>query len=171
MVANPVITYVGLTPEKVDWVNFIYDKYGGFGLTPEQLLDEAAADPASPLHDDYQWDDAIAGHLHRVEQSRGYLRKIYAEAADKQGKIVYVRAFSAMDVNLVKATLPPNIQIVTLPSRDKVYIRTMQAIQQPILRQDLIRQGQEMLRRFKAIYGHLEEFIDIIDSINKQPPV
>jgi hypothetical protein len=44
-------------------------------VTPEAVL-EAAADPASPLHDHFEWDDAAAAQQHRLEQARSLIRSV-----------------------------------------------------------------------------------------------
>jgi flagellar basal body rod protein FlgC len=44
-------------------------------LLPEDLLDEAK-DPAHPMHLRFEWDDAKAGHAHRLTQARGIIRSV-----------------------------------------------------------------------------------------------
>jgi hypothetical protein len=63
----------------------LYDRDGK--LTPEQVVAEAA-DSSSPLHDKFEWDDAVAGHLYRLEQARGLIRKVQVVVEQTQ-----VRAF------------------------------------------------------------------------------
>lgn len=36
----------------------------------------AAADPASPLHEEFEWDDSIAGRLYREGQARQMVRNV-----------------------------------------------------------------------------------------------
>lgn len=44
-------------------------------LRPEDVVVEAA-DPANPLHEEFEWDDAIAGPLWRVDQARRIIRAV-----------------------------------------------------------------------------------------------
>ena len=44
-------------------------------LTPEQVV-EAARDPASPLHEEFEWDDTEAGHKWRLNQARTLIRSV-----------------------------------------------------------------------------------------------
>lgn len=44
-------------------------------LTPEMIV-EAAKDPASPIHEEFEWDDARAAHLHRLNQARTLIRGV-----------------------------------------------------------------------------------------------
>lgn len=44
-------------------------------LTPETVV-EAAKDVKNPLHDEFEWDDTVAGHLFRVEHARKLMRSV-----------------------------------------------------------------------------------------------
>lgn len=44
-------------------------------LIPEQIV-EAARDPASPLHEEFEWDDSVAAQQHRLNQARTLIRSI-----------------------------------------------------------------------------------------------
>lgn len=47
-------------------------------LSPEAVV-ESAADPASPLHPYFLWDDKAAGHAYRIEQARQLIRSVRVE--------------------------------------------------------------------------------------------
>lgn len=51
------------------------------GLTP-QLVVNSAADPASPLHDYFQWSDAKAADQYRLWQARQLIKSIKIERPD-----------------------------------------------------------------------------------------
>lgn len=44
-------------------------------LTPDAVVDDAR-DPRSPLHDQFEWDDAKAAHQYRLEQARELIRTV-----------------------------------------------------------------------------------------------
>lgn len=44
-------------------------------LTPEQVVEEAS-DPANPLHEEFEWDDAAAAVQHRLDQARALIRSM-----------------------------------------------------------------------------------------------
>jgi len=44
-------------------------------LTPEIVVADAQ-DPDSPLHGEFEWDDAHAAHQHRLDQARRIIRKV-----------------------------------------------------------------------------------------------
>lgn len=47
----------------------------GGKITPDQVV-EAARDPASPLHDSFEWDDTVAAIAHRQDQARTLIRSV-----------------------------------------------------------------------------------------------
>jgi len=44
-------------------------------LTPEAVVEDAR-DPDSPLHGEFNWDDASAAHQHRLDQARALIRSV-----------------------------------------------------------------------------------------------
>lgn len=59
-------------------------------LTANVLVDHAA-DPDSPLHDRFEWDDTVAAHEYRLEQARNMIRRIHVELyAQPVREFVYV---------------------------------------------------------------------------------
>lgn len=44
-------------------------------LTPDDVV-EAARDPASPLHERFEWDDSKAAHAHRIYQARKVIASV-----------------------------------------------------------------------------------------------
>lgn len=44
------------------------------GLLRIEAVIEAAEDPASPLHEHFEWDDGEAAHLYRLDQAREIIR-------------------------------------------------------------------------------------------------
>jgi len=55
----------------------IADKHDG-ALLPEDVV-RVAQDPAHLFHDRFEWDDAKAGHAHRIEQARTLIRSVRVE--------------------------------------------------------------------------------------------
>lgn len=57
-----------------DYLIELADKNNG-RLTPEQVVDDAT-NPQSPLHEEFEWDDAEAAKLHRLNQARSIIRRV-----------------------------------------------------------------------------------------------
>lgn len=72
---------------------------GGGRLTPAAVVEDAK-DPASPLHDCFQWDDEKAAHAHRLDQARSLITSIrIVQKTDRTAvrAVFYVRDPSASD--------------------------------------------------------------------------
>jgi hypothetical protein len=61
-------------------------------LTAESVLD-AAVDPASPLHDRFEWDDGAAAHGYRLDQARRLIRAVVTVVEAPKSEPVTARAF------------------------------------------------------------------------------
>jgi len=78
-----------------DQLQQIYDTRGV--LTPAIVVDEARHEE-HPLHDRFEWDDAVAGEAWRREQAHELIRsvRIVFKAADDSSPEKSVRAFHAV---------------------------------------------------------------------------
>jgi len=62
-------------------------------LTPEAVLADAV-DPSSPLHGEFEWDDAKAAHEQRLDRARAVIRSVRVVIHDSQRQatsVCYVR--------------------------------------------------------------------------------
>ena len=64
-------------------------------LNPEDVVAHAKK-KTSILHGKFEWDDKVAGHLFRVDQARGIIRKFRVRVTDSDGEIKEVRAFASI---------------------------------------------------------------------------
>jgi len=78
MAKKPTQTITEVTPATRQEVEIrlreLCDSHGE-RLTPELVLADAS-DPASPLHDEFDWDDTTAAHAYRIEQARRLIRTV-----------------------------------------------------------------------------------------------
>ena len=59
--------------DKIKELHRLEKKNGGH-LLPEKVIEAARAEN-SPLHDEFEWDDSIAAHKHRIEQAEHLIRR------------------------------------------------------------------------------------------------
>src|SRR4051812_8867384 len=62
-------------------------------VTAERVL-EAAKDPTSVLHDEFEWNDDKAAHQHRLDQARTIIKAVKVQIIVKNHRIIapfYVR--------------------------------------------------------------------------------
>lgn len=66
---------IGSPPSEAirDVLRALEDKDGR--VTPETVVD-AAADPSSPLHEHFEWNEGKAAHAYRLEQARRLIRAV-----------------------------------------------------------------------------------------------
>jgi hypothetical protein len=65
-----------LTLQQITFVRSQADKGGH--IEPDHLV-EAARDPASPIHDQFEWNDRRAGELYRRDQAQQIIRMVKVE--------------------------------------------------------------------------------------------
>ena len=64
------------------------------GRTTADRLVQAAGNPDHPMHPDFEWDDAVAGHLHRLDTARRIIASVTVIITDVSKRIsapAYVR--------------------------------------------------------------------------------
>lgn len=113
---------------------------------PDQIIQpsavvEAASDPASPLHQHFEWDDAVAGHAHRLAQARRLIVRYTIRVVEKE--TVTVKA----DVQVVEQPRAPQYVNAVVNGR-RGYVSLERAANDP----DLYRQIAADARRGIAAY-------------------
>lgn len=76
-----------------DQLQVIYDDHGK--LTPTIVVD-TARDEGHPLHSRFEWNDAIAGELHRRDQAQELIRSVRVVHTREDKPDLSVRAFHAV---------------------------------------------------------------------------
>ena len=117
-------------------------------LTPEAVVGEARS-PQHPLHHEFEWDDAIAAHEHRLEQARELIRSVRITYTSAKGP-VSIRAFHSL----------PS----TGPSK-MAYDPVEEIVENPVSREMLLREMDQDWKRFKAKYQHLKEFASLVSVL------
>jgi len=127
-----------------DELQSIYDTHAT--LTPALVVD-SARDEKHPLHNRFEWDDAVAGEAYRRHQAHELIqsvRVVYREADDKEGARS-VRAFHAVRTEDGHAYEPLD-KITSDPMLAKILLRDME------------REWKQLMRR----YGQFEEFLALV---------
>ena len=127
----------------------IYREHGS--LTPRLVVD-AARDPGHPLHDRFEWDDAVAGEKYREHQARQLIRTVKVVEFSDDGDDQRVRAFHSV------------------PRPDgPTYLPVEEVREDPFTRQLVLRQAEREWRQLFARYRHLAEFLDVVEaSVDEQ---
>jgi hypothetical protein len=60
----------------------------GEGYIEPAVVVEEARDPASILHDEFEWDDAVAAEQHRLDTARGLIRFVRLEVEIEETTVI-----------------------------------------------------------------------------------
>ena len=115
-------------------------------LHPEDVVIEAE-DESSALHDNFEWDDEVAGHEYRIEQAR-HLIRVVARPLDVGGKAFSTRVF------------------LRLPG-ETGYRTTVDVMTEPESRALALASALEELARVRVKYAHLQELAGVFSALDK----
>jgi hypothetical protein len=119
--------------------------YGGIEAP---LVVKEAESPQSPLHDYFEWDDAVAGVRFREEQARSLIRHVQVVRSNGSG--TYVRAF-----------------VVVEDAGGEAYQSIAKVMSNEQLRSQLLRRARAELETFRRKYRDLKELSDVFAAIEK----
>lgn len=118
-------------------------------LRPEALV-VAAESPAHPLHDKFEWDDTEAARLYRIEQARTVIRSFRVHIPDLN---VEVQALSSLEMDR---------------QNSGGYRWTLEVLDRPDLRDELLRTALRELNAIKLKYQHIKELKDVWEKIDSK---
>ena len=116
----------------------IYDKHGG--LTPK-LVVKTASRKTHPLHNHFEWDDSVAGPRFREIQAYELIRSIRMVFTNKQGQKERLRVWHPVRVE--SPTVYDPLDVI---------------VDDPIMRQVLLRQMERAWNELKRKYDTFDEF-------------
>lgn len=127
-----------------DQLQSVYDQHNQ--LTPALVVD-VARDEEHPLHDRFEWDNAIAGEAWRRQQAHELIRsvKIVYRKGDNLGPERSIRAFHAVRTD-----------------EGHVYKPTGEVVSDPFLTELVMRDMEREWKALKRRYDEFEEFWQMI---------
>ena len=123
----------------------IRKKQKGKTLTPDVVVADAES-VSSPLHRVFEWSDRKAGAMYRLDQARYLIRSIVVEYEGRPA----VRAFVSIVVD-----------------HEPSYTTIELAINEPVLREQIIERAKRELESWRQRYSDLVEFAGIYDAMDK----
>ena len=133
----------------------IFREHGTTGPMEEgdkalNIVLQEASDPSSPLHKHLEWDDSIAGHKHRLDQCRHYIRHVYIQVIHRD-KPQMVRALvSVIQSNGNGRSYKP---ILLVDTTEQEY---------------LVKSARQELARWRKryeVYSHLDEISRLVRGV------
>lgn len=114
-------------------------------INPEEVVQWAHDNPGTRLHNSLEWDDALAGHRHRLWQVRGL---IAVHIVDAEGS----RAAISLSIDR---------------SHDGGYRPIGEIMARPNLRQVMLEDALSELQRVQAKYAALQELQRVWDAAHE----
>jgi hypothetical protein len=118
------------------------------GRLDGDLLHDEIANPNHPLHNRFEWDDAVAGRAYRVNQINRDIKKSYIKIW-VEDRPLKVKTFTA-------------VRYTGDTERLKGYTRTEKVVLSPWQYRHMMRELRRKIRELQLNYGHLEEFAAIM---------
>lgn len=143
---------IKLKPEIEDEFKSLMSQSPNGLLMPGDVV-ESAKDTDSPLHNYFTWDDSEAAKKWRIEEAKTLIRSysVYNEELN-----INIRALTSLDIDR---------------SDTGGYRWTMEIVERPDLRQQLIDTALKELNAVRDKYSHIQELAsvwEVIDSQDKQ---
>lgn len=134
-------------------------------VVPITLVEESRSSDA-PLHSYFEWDDGIAGGLHREQQAKQLIRSIQVTYVrnDTEEPLPPVRAYvSVMDEPEFEMYAPSKPSITT----QRHYRPMVRVMSDTDLRDQYKRQAFDSLVTWRQRYRDIEAFAHIFEQVDK----
>lgn len=118
------------------------------GRLDGELLHDEIADSNHPLHNRFEWDDAVAGRAYRVSQINRDIKRSYIKIW-VDDRPVKVKTFTA-------------VRYTGDTERLKGYTRTERVVLSPWQYRHMMRELRRKIRELQVNYGHLEDFARVM---------
>ena len=125
------------------------------GIISPHAVVEAARSPSSPLHSHFQWNNDKAAEEYRLWQARQLVAVVIFQRAPNDTQ----RTFTSVVIE--KKTPQGESQLV------RAYVDTERALDDPDLRQQILEQAVNEVRRWASKYRSFDELKDVIRAVDK----
>ena len=126
------------------------------GHAPDGSLVEHARNPKSVLHNDFEWDDAVAGDKYRLNTEKKIKRSLVVvteKLNDDQVEPTEIRLFQRVNVECNDESKP-------------LWLNTFDMLKDPEGRKIIIETARKELNAFRNKYKSLTELSDVLEPIN-----
>lgn len=116
------------------------------GLTPKRLLD-ANREETAPLHNEFEWNDAIAAENYREQQAAYIIRQLVIRPED--------------------AAKPATRAFISITSDEREYQPIEVILRTPNLREQMLRNAKAEMLAFISKYKTLEELATVFSAMEE----
>ena len=137
-----------------EYIEELRQQNGGY-VTPTMVW-EAAEDPSSPIHDEFQWNERKAAEAHWRERARNLVNHIIVVRVHQQPAEEGIQAFTSIDFAEGEDE-----------KSARGYISTGDLLSDEEKLEAAIAEAFKRLKAVKTAYGYLTELDDIWSEIRK----
>lgn len=137
------------------------------GLTPKRLVDVSRSKNA-PLHDEFEWDDSVAGEKYREQQAQTLIQHLVIVQTDNEAeRIVKLTKQSKDSEDAEVKDYPADRGFVSTGEHNTRYVPLASALTNDLWRASLLESARKDSRIFVSKYNRLEELAEIVDDMNR----
>ena len=126
------------------------------GYAPDGSLVEHARSPKSVLHNDFEWDDSVAGNKYRLN----------TEKKIKRSLVVVTEKLNEDQIEPTEIRLFQRAKIECGGKPQRIWLNTFDMLKDPEGRQQLVDNAKKELEAFTHKYKALSELSDVLEPIN-----
>ena len=126
------------------------------GHAPDGSLVEHARNPKSVLHNDFEWDDAVAGDKYRLN----------TEKKIKRSLVVVTEKLNDDQVEPTEIRLFQRVNVECNDESKRLWLNTFDMLKDPEGRKIIIETARKELNAFRNKYKSLTELSDVLEPIN-----
>ena len=145
----------GLTKQRAIAIREELERIGTAALLTPEAVVEAARDPRSPLHDQFQWDDEAAGEAYRLQQARALIKRVRVDVVRADQTVIHAPVFVRSPDGGQGYALTQSVA-VSAPDRRQVVLMALSQVR-TILRNLAAQEVDELIEHIDVVTSQLRE--------------
>ena len=129
-------------------------RHGGYA--PDGSLVEHARNPKSVLHNDFEWDDSVAGDKYRLN----------TEKKIKRSLVVVTEKLHEDQIEPTEIRLFQRVKVDCDDKSKRIWLNTFDMLKDPEGRKIIIETARKELKAFRNKYKALSELSDVLEPID-----
>lgn len=144
-----------LTRQKMIAIREELEKLGTDTLLTPQTVVEAARDPRSSLHSQFEWDDGVAGEAYRLQQARALIKRVRVDVVRADQTVIHAPVFVRAPSGAEGYALTQAVAVSTPDRRQVVLMALAQC--RSILRNLAAQEVDEVVEHIDRLSAQLRE--------------
>lgn len=135
------------------------------GLSPTRLVD-VSRDETAPLHNEFEWDDHIAGEAWRIDQAKHLIANLtIVKTTDQEERESDTDGNSAQGSS--QKSEPKDRAFILRPGGNSNYVTLKNALEDEQIKASMLCSAKRDMEIFVAKYRRLEDLSSVVNAINQ----